>query len=249
MTNGTCWSDASDDVAAPKDVQPELGITMKSTRSARRRKARQAARSIESASTTSGTTASGSEEDLHSRTKLNSQALPPTAVAKAKLNSQALPFVPKSAASSEVLHRQDVSTIIGSVVKALSSAEEAQKVRTTEASMGRSVTLHAELRQSVASFAKSRHAAAHSLKALAKQAFLDATSQCPHTYLIGYLDRPFTDAGDCSFSAAIASVPPSEEARACWHYYQRGFCPCSQSCTFRHPDAKELTRVWVTCSK
>lgn len=225
---------------------------MKSTRSARRRKARQAARSIESASTTSGTTASGSEEDLQSRKSTdNKHTVDPTPPQwiRAKLNSQALPFMPKSAASSEVLHRQDVSTIIGSVVKALSSAEEAQKVRTTEASMGRSVTLHAELRQSVASFAKSRHAAAHSLKALAKQAFLDATSQCPHTYLIGYLDRPFTDAGDCSFSAAIASVPPSEEARACWHYYQRGFCPCSQSCTFRHPDAKELTRVWVTCSK
>jgi hypothetical protein len=213
------------------EVSALQDVSVKSTRSGRRRKARMALR-----------TEFACSHYLAEKTT--------------KLNTSAAPFTPSSTCGFDSgFHEQkdrlppEVSGVLRSVAQTLSSNVEVQRVIMTHDSKGLSVTMHVELSQSVAAVAKNRHAAAHSLKALAKQALHEATAQSTSTYLIGYFDTPFIDAGDCSFSASLASVLPSNEAKTCWHYYQRGFCPCLESCIFQHPTEEDQTRVWITCSK
>jgi hypothetical protein len=84
----------------------------------------------------------------------------------------------------------------------------------------------------------------------AKSALLEAAASSSCVYIMGYLVEPFQEHGvesgvKAGFTAHLGFVPASEESRACWDTYQKGFCPRLATCRWCHPHQTDLVKVVV----
>lgn len=168
---------------------------------------------------------------------------------KTRLKSSAPAFTPTfagpgqgpagEAVVAQARPRGEIGAVLKSVARALSFNPDVQNVQITESDLGASSAVHIELPPLHANNA----ASVQVVRALAKGALLDAAAQSLNTYVIGYLNEPFTNVGDYSFKAVMASMPDSETA--CWSFYQKGRCGNENSCRRFHPGANEMSVVWV----
>jgi len=70
------------------------------------------------------------------------------------------------------------------------------------------------------------------IQTIAKQAALEAAEASKNLYILGYRGLPF-QATASGFSMTVGSM--TNEKKACWDVYSKGFCPRGCSCSWEHP--------------
>lgn len=139
----------------------------------------------------------------------------------------------------------EMSDVLKNTARALTFNPDVHGIQVVESDLGFSASIHIELppfnpRQKVpahmpsASQVVSRHA---------KSALLDVAAKSQNTYVVGYLDQPFTDVGVSSFKATLAVMRQVETA--CTDFYEKGRCDNRNRCCWCHPATEDVMVVWV----
>lgn len=72
--------------------------------------------------------------------------------------------------------------------------------------------------------------------AVAQTCLIESCSKMKEVHLLGHRTGNIFKPSTQGFEAHVAYVPPEDEAKACWDLYQKGFCPRSGRCRWRHSD-------------
>jgi len=153
-----------------------------------------------------------------------------------RLNPEARAFRPMPPLAPEI------SSVVAAAKTALAGSPHVTDVKVTEAPLGQTTTVVADISSAAGPFA------GHEALTAAKASLLGAAARSQMTYCLGYTAAPFQDC-DSGFKGAIGSVPPHMQGSVCWDSYQKGFCPRRSLCRWYHPMETDLAPIRVTLRK